>query len=88
MEERVIKRLLIILAVSIIAIIVIKVMLTKTYSNLNDAVVAKKQAAEAAKAATQEQTSATEVIDTHVASGVGETITAEMPASSVEGETR
>ena len=88
MEERVIKRLLVILAVSIIAIVVIKVMLTKTYSNLNDAVLAKKQAAEAAKASTQEQTPSAEVIDTHAASGVGETMAAELPVSSVASDTR
>jgi len=88
MEERLIKRLLIILAVSIIAIIVIKVMLTKTYAHLNEVALTKKQAVEAAKASTQEQTLAPEVIDTHAISGVSETITAEVPISSGVGETR
>ena len=88
MEERVIKRLLIILAVSIIAILLIKVALTKTYSNLNDAVTAKKQAAEAAKISTQEPVPASEVIDTQPTSGVGETVKVEIPPASGVSEAR
>jgi hypothetical protein len=88
MEERVIKRLLIILAVSIIAILLIKVALTNTYSNLNDAAIAKKQAAEAAKVSTQEPAPASEVIDTQPTSGVGETVTVEIPAASGVSEAR
>ena len=88
MEERVIKRLLIILAVGIIAIIIFKVMLTKTYSNLNDAVIAKKQAAEAAKTSAQEQMPVAEVMGTPIASGVGETLFSEMNAVSAASDAR
>ena len=88
MDERVIKRLLIILSISIVAIMLIKVALTKTYSHLNDVALAKKQATEAAKTATQEQTTPTEATDIHAISGVGETVSAEMPATSGVNETR
>jgi hypothetical protein len=88
MEERLIKRLLIIFAVSIIAIIIIKVMLTHTYANLNDAALAKKQAVEAAKASTQEQMPSPEVIDIHTASGVAEIITTEVTAASAASDAR
>ena len=87
MDERTIKRLLIILAISIIAIVVIKVMLTKTYTKLSDAAVAKKQAAEAAKSSTQEPP-ATETIDIPAASSAGEVTTQDSPAASAVSEAR
>jgi|GEM_PF-3806927 hypothetical protein len=89
MDESRIKRLLIILAISIIAILLIKVALTKTYSQLNNASVAKKQAAEAAKASTQEQIpAASEIAETPAALSVGEVTTQNSPPASAVSETR
>jgi hypothetical protein len=90
MDERAIKRLLIMLVASIIAIWLIKVMLTKSYTNLNNAAAAKKQA-ESAKLSTPQQppaASATEIIDTPAASSVGEVTAVEISASSSLSETR
>lgn len=88
MEERTLKRLLIILAISIIVILLIKVALTKTYSQLNDASVAKKQAA-AAKPTTQELVPlANEPNDPAAASSIGQDTSQESPANSGVNETR
>jgi|ERR1022692_1289726 hypothetical protein len=90
MDERFIKRLLVILAVSIIAIVLIKVALTKTYTNLNNAAAIKKQAASAQPSDPQQTPTppATAITDIPATSSAGETTTAELPASSSVSEVR
>ena len=90
MDERAIKRLLKILVASIIAIWLIKVMLTKTYTNLNNAAAAKKQVEPARLSAPQPPPAApaAAIIDTPATSSVGEATMVELPASSSVSETR
>lgn len=86
MDERTIKRLLIILASSIFAIVLIKVALIKTYTSLNKAAAVKKQTASVNSTSTQKATTppaVLEKIETPAASGVGDTITAVSPHPQV-----
>jgi len=85
MDERTVKRLLIITVASIIAIVLIKVALTKTYTKLNNAATVKKQAESA-----QQQTAQppAEIIDAPATSSVEEAPTAELPAASSVSETQ
>ncbi|MBI5625753.1 MAG: hypothetical protein HY935_00890 [Nitrosomonadales bacterium] len=90
MDERTIKRLLIILAASILAVVLIKVALIKTYTTLNKAAAEKKQPAPVNSTATQQETTSPAVLEkigTPVASGVGDTTEVVSPASSSVGET-
>ncbi len=77
MDERAIKRLLLILVASIIVIVTAKVMLTKTFTHLNKAAAEKKQVA----TRQQTQTIATTLVETPVTSTAIDTGAA---ASSVE----
>ena len=91
MDERAIKRLLIILAASLIAIWIFKTMLSKTIVNLNKAAVEKKQATKLP--ATQEATppffDATAIVpETPAASAVGAVTMMEPSAASSVSETR
>lgn len=91
-NERAIKRLLIIIIASIIAIFLFKVALTKTIAGLNKATVDKKQAA-AAKLPAPQQAPATPadagaIIEAPATSAVGAATTLDSPASSIENETR
>ena len=90
MDESKLKRLLIILAVSIIAIMVIKKALTKAYTNLNNAAAIKRQAASAQPSAPQPALAppAAATTESPASSSVVETTTAESPASSGVNETR
>lgn len=91
MDERAIKRLLIILVASIIAIVLLKLGLTKTYTTLNRAAAEKKQAAAATSSAMQPAPvppATAEIIETPATSSPGETTTADLPASSSVSETR
>lgn len=90
MDERTIKRLLVILAASILAIVLIKVALIKTFTTLNKAAAVKKQTAAVNSTATQRATTppaVLEKIETPVASGVGDTTTVASPASPSVAET-
>lgn len=90
MDERTIKRLLIILAASILAIVLIKFALIKTYTTLNKAVAEKRPTASVSSAATQQAATppaALEEIETPAASGIGEATTPASPVSSSAGET-
>lgn len=85
MDERAIKRLLIMVVVSIIAILVFKKILTKTAINVNKAVVEKKQAASAKPPTVQQAPSpspAPAIIESPAASSVTEATTMDTPASS------
>lgn len=90
MDERAIKRLLKILAASIIAVLLIKVMLTKTYTNLNNAATVKKQAESAKLSAPQQPPAppAAAITDAPATSSVGEATAVEVSASSSVGEAR
>lgn len=82
MDERAIKRLLVIVAISIIAIVLFKTMMTKTIVNLNKAAAEKKQVA--AQQAATPASDAAMIIETPAASTVGEVTTLEpSPASGV-----
>jgi hypothetical protein len=85
MDERAIKRLLVILAVSIIAIFLFKAMMTNTFVNLNKAAAEKQQAAAIPPAAQQEEipvSDAAVVIEAPAASSVGEAPIQEPSAQS------
>ncbi|HEU0189562.1 MAG TPA: hypothetical protein VFQ97_06140 [Gallionella sp.] len=87
MDERTIKRLLIILAASIFAIVLIKVALIKTYTTLNKAADVKKQTAAVNSASTQRAATPPAVLEkteTPAASGVRDTT---ISASSSVAET-
>jgi hypothetical protein len=91
MDERALKRLLVIVAVSIIAIMLFKTMMSNTIINLNKAAADKKQAA-----ATSSVTQKSAITDSEVpnipelpaASAVGEVTTQEPAAASGVGEVR
>lgn len=90
MDERTIKRLLIILAASILAVVLIKVALIKTYTTLNKAAVEKKQTAAVNSSSPQQATispAALEKIEMPATSGVVEATTVDSSASSSLGET-
>jgi hypothetical protein len=75
MDERALKRLLVIVAVSIIAIFLFKTMMSKTIVNLNRAAAEKKQAVVKPPAVQQQETPASDaptILDTPAASAVGE----------------
>lgn len=91
MDERAIKRLLIIVAVSLIAIWLFKSMMSRTIVNLNKVAVEKKQAA--TRLSTQRQAAiavsgAATTADDPAASAVEEGATLESPAAPVAGEAR
>jgi hypothetical protein len=85
MDERAIKRLLVILAVSIIAIFLFKAMMIKSIGNLGKAAAEKKHAAAMPPVAQQEATPASDaaiVVQTPVVSSVGEVPASEPLAAS------
>ncbi len=85
MDERAIKRLLVILAISIIAIFLFKAMMTNSIVNLNKAAVEKKQAAVRPPAAQQEEppvSGAAIVVETSAGSSVGEVSSPEPATAS------
>lgn len=91
MEERTIKRLLILVAACIIAIMFFKMVLTRSYTALNKAAAEKKQAATVRPAEPQPAPtpiSAVEVIDTPAAASVSEAAAANLPAASGVSETQ
>jgi len=89
MDERALKRLLVIVAISIIAIMLFKAMMSNTIVNLNRAAAEKKLAAP--PAAQEEVTPVSDaviVVETPVASAVGEITPLEVPAVSGVNEAR
>jgi flagellar biosynthesis/type III secretory pathway M-ring protein FliF/YscJ len=74
MDERALKRLLVMVAVSIIAIFLFKAMMSNTIVNLNRAAAEKKQAAPASPAAqkTEDDSDNTIEIESSAASSAGE----------------
>jgi len=85
MDERAIKRLLVILAVSIITIFIFKAMMTSTFVNLNKAVFEKPKAAADPPAAQQEALAVSDaaiVIESPAVSPAGEVQTGEPSAVS------
>ena len=85
MDERAIKRLLVILAISIIAIFLFKAMMTNSIVNLNKAAVEKKQVAVRPPAAQQEEppvSGAAIVVETSAGSSVGEVSSPEPATAS------
>jgi hypothetical protein len=91
MDERAIKRLLVIVAMSLIAIWLFKSMMSKTIISLNKVAVEKKQAAVRLFAERQAATSASGAamtVEEPAASAVGENAALESPAVPVTGETR
>lgn len=86
MEERAIKRLLVILAVSIIAIFLFKAMLTNSIVNLNKAVVEKKKAVAKAPVSQQEPPTVSDAAIVVEPPAVSSASEASMPeASAVSG---
>lgn len=91
MDERAIKRLLIIVVASIIAIMLLKMVLTKTYTALNKATAEKKQTVAAKPADPQPEPISpvtTGVIEAPLASAVGEIPSLNTYASSAVSEAR
>lgn len=91
MDERTFKRLLKIVVVCIIAIVLIKIGLTKTYTTLNKAAAEKKEAVITTPSSTQltkTLSSASETIETPTASRVDEVTTLDLPAASSASGTR
>ena len=91
MDERTLKRLLIIVAASIMIIWAFKSMMLKTAVSLNKVAAEKKQAAAATPVPQQDATpeaDATNVVETPAASARGEVATLELPAASGVGEGR
>jgi flagellar basal body-associated protein FliL len=91
MDERTIKRLLIILVASIIAIMLLKLGLTKTYTTLNKAAAEKKQTAAPKSSAPQQAPAApatAEIIETPATSSVFEATASDLPGASSVDETR
>lgn len=91
MDERTLKRLLIIVAASIILIWAFKSMMLKTAVSLNKVAAEKKQAAAATPAPQQDSTPISDVpnaIETPAASAPGEVTKLELPAASSVGEGR
>ncbi len=91
MDERAIKRLLIIFAASLIAIWVFKSMMSKTIINLNKAAAEKKQAVPqppAGQEAATPPSDAVAIVETPAASTVGEVTTLESPVASGVSETK
>ena len=85
MDERAIKRLLKIMVVSIIAIVLLKAWLTKTYTTLNQAAAEKKPAAAINPSAPQQEPTppvAAEAIESPATSSDGETAAVDLSASS------
>jgi len=79
MDERALKRLLLILVVSIIVIVLAKFMLTKTLTNLNKAAVEKKQ-----NAVRQQTPPSYTVPSSEISEPVSAVLAADAPASAVE----
>lgn len=91
MDERTLKRLLIIVAASILIIWAFKSMMLKTAGTLNKAAAENKQAAAATPAPQQDSTSEADVknaVETPAASAPGEVATLELSAASGVGEGR
>lgn len=91
MNERDIKRLLIIVAASVIAIMLVKMVLTKTYTTLNQAVAEKRQPAIAKPAELQQistPVAAAEANEAPAASAATETATVDTHAASSVSEVR
>ena len=87
-NERAIKRLLFIIAASIVAIFLFKVVLIKTIVGLNKAATDKKQAAIAKLPPPQQGSDAGAIIEMPATSAVDAVTTLDSPASSVENEAR
>ncbi len=91
MDERTLKRLLIIVAASILIIWVFKSMMLKAAVSLNKVAAEKKQAAAATPTPQQDATPEADVahvIETPAASAPREVVTLESPAASGVGEGR
>lgn len=89
MDERAIKRLLVIVALSIIAIFIFRSMMLKTVTRLNSAAAMKKQAAAPAPAPQQEETPVAEISNAiEAASAPAEAASLEPAAASGVSEGR
>lgn len=91
MDERTLKRLLIIVAASIMIIWAFKSMMLKTAVSLNKVAAEKKQAAAATPAPQQDSTPEADVMnvmETPAASAPGDVATLELPTASGVGEGR
>lgn len=91
MDRRAIKRLLIIVVASLIAIALLKMGLLKTYTTLNKVAAEKKQVAASRPVSPQQAPtppSASEIAEIPAASTAIETTTADTPASASVGEAR
>jgi hypothetical protein len=90
MDERAIKRLLVIVVISIVAIMLFKTMMSNTIVNLNRVAAEKKQAAKpfAAQEEAMPASDAANIGETPAASTTGEAATPEVPAASRVNETR
>ena len=83
MDERTIKRLLVIVGVSLIVIVLFKTMMTKTIINLNRVAAEKNQSATVTSGAGQAVVpGTTTTVDTPAASSVGESVALETSATS------
>jgi hypothetical protein len=85
MDERAIKRLLVILAISIIAIFLFKKMMTNSIVNLNKAAAERQKTAAKPPVAQQEASSVSDaaiVVEPPAVSSVGEVSTPQPPAAS------
>ena len=89
MDERALKRLLVIIAISIIAILLFKAMMSNTIVNLNRVAAEKKQAS---PPATQQEampvSDAAIIAETPAASAAGEAAPLDVPAASGVNEAR
>jgi len=89
MDERTIKRLLVIVGVSLIVIVLFKTMMTKTIINLNRVAAEKNQSTTVTTGAGQAADSGTTItLETPAASPVGESTAREISATSAVIDTR
>lgn len=87
MDERTIKRLLVIVGVSLIAIFIFKAMMSRTIINMNSVVAEKKHAVPAAPVS-QETNDSAIAIETSSAAAASEVGTLDVPTASGVGEVR
>jgi len=85
MDERVIRRLLFIFLASLVAIILFKYGMTKTYITLNKAAAEKKQAATTSKPASQQAPEPSINVEAAPAA-VSEAAPVDVPAAKINGE--
>lgn len=88
MDERAIKRLLVMVALSLIAIWIFKSMMSKTIVNLNRAAVEKKQAVVPAPQQEISPASDVAIIETPAASAVEQSPAQDLSVTSAVGEVR